>query len=339
MVKSGGLLGSPPMPLSSERDPFNIPVPIRDMAIFRGLSGEALFSIVSVMRERVFDPGEPIVTEGSVGDHIYIVGTGAAEVIKGIGTDSPTILAILGPGSFFGEMGLIENDRRSATVRASQPETTIFSLGRAHIDRFATTHPNHYHTIISNIARELSRRLRTLDAAYAALRRERPARTPPPSGPGWEGVFIFDGLAHDAVRSLAVAAIDVALKPGETAFQEGAPGDSIWIVGDGAVEIVKSAAQPGETVLAVLGQGCVFGEMCLVEGGPRSATVRASEPSLVHCLTLTMLEKFASLYPADRSRITLNIARELSRRLRSLDTSVVAAVKTLEADAARDPEA
>lgn len=315
------------MPLSSERDPFNIPVPIREMAVFRGLSGEALFSIVAVMRERVFGPGQTIVAEGSVGDHVYVIGTGAAEVVKGAGTDSETILALLRPGDFFGEMGLIENDRRSATVRATEEETTIFSLGRSHLARLAAEHPRHYHGIICNIARELSRRLRSLDAAYAALRRERPALTPPPSGPGWEGVFIFDGLGTDAVRALAVGAIDVPLRPGEAAFEEGSPGDSVWLVGAGTVEVVKSAGQPGETVMAILGQGCVFGEMCLVEGGPRSATVRAREQSRTHCLTLSMLQKFAAYWPADHTRIVLNIAREISRRLRSLDISVVAAVQ------------
>lgn len=318
------------MALSSERDPFNIPVPIREMAVFRGLSGEALFSIIAAMRERVFGPGEAIVTEGSVGDHIYVVGTGAAEVLKGVGTDHATILAVLKPGDFFGEMGLIENDRRSATVQASAEETTIFSLGRSHLVRLAAEHPRQYHTIIGNIARELSRRLRSLDAAYAALRRERPALTPPPSGPGWEGVFIFDGLLPDAVRALAVAAIDFALQPGEVVFEEGAAGDSVWLVGEGSVEVVKSAGQPGETVMAILGQGCVFGEMCLVEGGARSATVRARERSLVHGLTLPMFEKFSAYWPAEHTRIILNIARELSRRLRSLDVSVVAAVKELE---------
>ncbi|HPA19687.1 MAG TPA: cyclic nucleotide-binding domain-containing protein [Verrucomicrobiae bacterium] len=314
------------MPLSSERDPFNIPIPVREMAVFRGISGEALFSIAAGMRERVFGPGETIVFEGSVGDHIYVIGTGSAEVVKGAGTNAETVLAHLGPGAFFGEMGLIEDDRRSATVRACEDETTIFSLGREHVMRMATEHPRQYHTIMCNIALELSRRLRALDAAYAALRRERPSITAPAPGVGWQGVFIFEGLAPDAVRALAMATTEVKLRPGQFAFEEGAPGDSVWLVGEGSVEVVKSVGQPGETVLAVLGHGSVFGEMCLVEGGPRSAAIRARESSIVHCLALPVFQKFAAYWPADHARIIFNIARELSRRLRSLDTSAFTAL-------------
>jgi CRP-like cAMP-binding protein len=220
--------------------------------------------------------------------------------------------------------------RRSATVRAFEDETTIFSLGREHLTRMATEHPRQYHTIICNIALELSRRLRALDAAFAALRRERPAVTAPSAGAGWEGVFIFDGVAADAVRALAVAATEVKLESGQLAFEEGAPGDSVWLVGEGSVEVVKSVGQPGETVMAVLGHGSVFGEMCLVEGGPRSAAIRACERSIVHRLTLSMFQKFAAYWPADHTRIIFNIARELARRLRSLDTSVLTAFGGME---------
>lgn len=316
------------MAVLRERDPFNIPVALREMEIFRGLSGEGLFSVASDMQERVFDPGEIIVEEGSTGEHLYVVGTGAAEVVKGLGSASETSLATLGPGDFFGEMSLIENETRSASVRAAVPETTVFALGRSHLARLARERPAEHHLVVVNIARVLSHRLRRLGDAYTELRREVPAvAAAAPATLGWEGVFIFEGLDRAALCALAVASNEIILSAGQTAFEEGQFGDSVWIVGDGSVEVVKSAGKPGQTVLAGLGPGTVFGEMCLVEGGLRSATVRARETSLLHCLTNATLHKFAQYWPGEHTRIIFNIARELSRRLRTLDASVVAAVR------------
>ncbi len=63
------------------------------------------------------------------------------------------------------------------------------------------------------------------------------------------------------------------LEPGETVFLAGAPGDALYIVARGKVEVLAggTAAQP----IAELGEGQAFGEMALLSGGPRTATVRA----------------------------------------------------------------
>jgi putative ABC transport system ATP-binding protein len=67
----------------------------------------------------------------------------------------------------------------------------------------------------------------------------------------------------------------VELQAGETLFEQGTMGDSIYVVSEGELEIVRELASGGEEVLKVAGPGDYFGEMGPVFGLPRSATVRA----------------------------------------------------------------
>jgi CRP-like cAMP-binding protein len=70
------------------------------------------------------------------------------------------------------------------------------------------------------------------------------------------------------------------LAPGEILFRVGSPGDALFIVANGIVEVLVDAASgdgQAEHKLATLGPGQAFGEMALLSGGPRTATVRSAE--------------------------------------------------------------
>ena len=70
--------------------------------------------------EAHYEPGEPIVRQGEIGDRFYIIARGAVEVVREDG-DTCTRLARLGPGEHFGEVALLQNVPRTATVRAVEP--------------------------------------------------------------------------------------------------------------------------------------------------------------------------------------------------------------------------
>lgn len=67
------------------------------------------------------------------------------------------------------------------------------------------------------------------------------------------------------------------LRPGQWVFREGDPGDAWYVVYEGEVEVVKETdATSGERVIAILGRRACFGEMAILDGSPRSASVRAT---------------------------------------------------------------
>lgn len=70
-------------------------------------------------------------------------------------------------------------------------------------------------------------------------------------------------------------------EPGQVILREGATNPCLYAINDGEVEVIKGAGTPTETILGVLGEGDIFGEMGLVDGQPASATVRALKPTRV----------------------------------------------------------
>jgi NADH dehydrogenase len=71
-----------------------------------------------------FEPGEAVFHQGDLGDRIYMIVNGQAEVVRE-DDGAETVLARLGPGEYFGEMALLKNTTRGATVRCVAPMNTI----------------------------------------------------------------------------------------------------------------------------------------------------------------------------------------------------------------------
>ena len=92
-------------------------------------------------------------------------------------------------------------------------------------------------------------------------------------------------LPAEQIEQLLSCIHDRQLEKGEILFRAGDPGDALYIVGRGKVEVlsdgsrdarIQDARMPGDAI-AVLGAGHAFGEMSLLSGGPRTATIRAVE--------------------------------------------------------------
>lgn len=132
---------------------------------FHGMSGEELQKLLEAAEKCTFEPGETIVREGSTGAWIYIILDGSASVLKNA-LGKSTELARLQPGDSFGEMSLIDQELRSASVIA---ETACVLLRLS--ENACWKHPVISAKIYRNIARIISRRLRNMDDAYVIDRK------------------------------------------------------------------------------------------------------------------------------------------------------------------------
>jgi CRP-like cAMP-binding protein len=132
-------------------------------------------------------------------------------------------------------------------------------------------------------------------------------------------IGLFGGL-DDEVLTTFVGALEVCeLTAGTIVFKEGEHGRELFVILDGEVEVLRRSKRGHETRVAILGPGDWFGEMSVLDVLPRSATTRVLAPSRMIKLTAHDLD---SLYRRDMrsySLLVLNIAREISRRLRVAD--------------------
>ena len=88
--------------------------------LFSEMERNDLRRLAKVMVERTYGPGELILKEGDQAVAFYVITSGRVEVVKGLESANPDVLASLGPGEFFGEMALLEGYLRSASIRAAE---------------------------------------------------------------------------------------------------------------------------------------------------------------------------------------------------------------------------
>ncbi|MBV8414733.1 MAG: cyclic nucleotide-binding domain-containing protein [Verrucomicrobia bacterium] len=136
--------------------------------IFAGLNAAALSEIARAVEEAAFRTGDIIVREGEAGNRMFIIFSGRVEVVKNLAQTHETILAVLRPKDFLGEMSIIECVARSASVRAVE-DTSLFALKGTDLYRLFKRYPDQYAIMILNIARDLSRRLRAIDEKFSAV--------------------------------------------------------------------------------------------------------------------------------------------------------------------------
>ncbi|WP_437633655.1 cyclic nucleotide-binding domain-containing protein [Sorangium sp. So ce854] len=133
-------------------------------------------------------------------------------------------------------------------------------------------------------------------------------------------IGLFGGLGDQVLQGLADTLEVIELEPGAVAFREGDNGREMFVLLAGEMEVLKRSKRDVEARVAILGPSDWFGEMSILDVMPRSATVRAIAPSRLLRVTAHDLD---ALYRRDLRSYTLlvlNIAREMSRRLRVADS-------------------
>lgn len=130
--------------------------------------------------------------------------------------------------------------------------------------------------------------------------------------------FLFRALSPAQLSALAAAVTVRSVEAGEAVFTQDQPGDAMYLIRRGSVDVERHGQ-----LLATLDQGHHFGEMALVDGYPRSATVKAVEPSDLLVIHRNALIDALRADTAMAAAIYRNFTYYLSKRLR--ETSETAA--------------
>lgn len=138
---------------------------LRSVSIFAELDTNDTGALERLARRRSYAEGEVIVSEAERGDALYVLLTGKVKVVLYGESGREVILSTFRePGDFFGEMSLLDDEPRSATVLAMAP-STLLVLSRADFRAHLARHPR----VAVQVMTELSRRLRRADAVIGDL--------------------------------------------------------------------------------------------------------------------------------------------------------------------------
>jgi len=156
------------------------------IALFGGLEAPTLRRVISRLGEHHFEPGVEVCRQDEAGRAMFLIRSGEVLVCRDLQGGRRLKMVRMGPGEFFGEMTLIDVQKRSATVTVEQP-SLLYSLGSRDLYQLYREDVPGYVMILQNLCRELSRRLRVTNHRLQTLAEEdddprtliRPALHPP----------------------------------------------------------------------------------------------------------------------------------------------------------------
>ncbi len=237
--------------------------------LFSDLPKNAFIQLVEEMRMRELAPGETAIREGDQGDAMFIVAQGQVKVTKTAESGGEVVLARLGGGTFFGEMALLSESPRSASVVALE-ETLLLQISRKVLDDVVKEFPSVKNVLLRFYRQRL---LATLMA------------TSP----------IFKPLPADDRKALIEKFKAREMGSNETVLAEGKAADGLYMLLSGRLEVAKAGAK--KQVLAHLKEGDVFGEMSLLSQQPASATIRTLRKSVVLLLPRKTFDEVVAAHP------------------------------------------
>lgn len=243
--------------------------------LFSGLSTSSFRELLRELRAWEAEPAAVIVGEGEESDSVYVVVRGKVRVERGRDGEA-TVLAHLGPDSFFGEMALVSRRPRAASVIAEE-RTELLEIPREVFDRLAARDAS-VHQALEGFAR--TRLLENL------------GRTSP----------LFQGLPDDVLRDTLASFHGERVGAGAVVVERGTAGRGLFVILQGECDVV-GRSELGEVRLKRLGPGDVFGEMSLVSGEPTSASVVAASDVALLSLSPAELSSFAASRPALAERL------------------------------------
>jgi CRP-like cAMP-binding protein len=231
---------------------------LRRVRFLANLTPQALAALADHIVVERAEPGDVVVTYGEPADKFYIVRSGQLEAVAPDGRPLHRII----PGEGLGELALLDGTPRTATVRATQP-TVLWSIDRGHFHRWVR---DRY---------EVAARIRASEEERARLQR----------------LPFFQHLGPQELERLAAKLVTQRVPAGEDVVRAGEPGDRYYIIREGTAEVTDPDGRPIRT----LGPDQDFGELALLFGGPRTATVRA----LTDLVVVSLARKdFAALVQA-----------------------------------------
>jgi CRP-like cAMP-binding protein len=133
---------------------------------------------------------------------------------------------------------------------------------------------------------------------------------------------IFKDLDKNELEIVHKHVFEQSVKKDSVLFAEGMPGELLYIIISGCVEIIKETKDNEKIVLATIGANDIVGEMSLIDSEPRSATGRTSEDSVLLVIKKQSFNDILQSDPRIAAKVLMGLLKVISRRLRMTDKKI-----------------
>jgi len=225
--------------------------------LFASYASDEQTAIVDAFEAKEVGAGTDVITQGENGDYFYVVEKGSLDVvIKAKGGEAKKA-ATLGAGAAFGELALMYNSPRAATVKAAD-SCTLWQIDRKTYREIVV-----YYKFLRN--QQYQEFVKEVEIS---------------------GKKLGDLLKPADLEKFTVSLEKEVFEVGEFIIRQGNTGDQFYIISEGSVGVFKTDEAGKENKLATIGKGAYFGEKALLTDDVRSASCVA-EDGKVTCLCLS----------------------------------------------------
>jgi CRP-like cAMP-binding protein len=240
--------------------------------LFSDLSKNAFIALTERMELVQAEPGEILIAEGEYATSMFIIIQGKVKVVREIEGGEELKLADLADGAFFGEMALLSDAPRTASVIALE-ETMLFEISRELMEDITREYPS-----VEQVMKRFHR-----NRLLTNLLRTSP---------------IFAPFSPSDKKSLIEKFKSRNVEAGKLLITRDKPGDGLYVLLSGRCEVLaKKEGEDREIVLAELKDGDVFGEMSLLFRKFATASVRTASPCIVLRLPKKAFDELIMTHP------------------------------------------
>lgn len=277
------------MQSAEERPPSAEPEP--STPLFSQLPRDVFLALVELLEMRRINGGEHIITEGERGHSMFILVQGTVRVVHTPENAPPRTLAELGEGSFFGEMGLISDAPRLASVIATR-DCTLLEVTRDMLAQLGARFPA-FERVVQQFYKD-----RLLDNLL-------------------ESNPVFKPLSDEQKRAIAQRFQTRTVEPGTVLLQQGQRSHALHLLLRGRCSVVHQDPEGGERPYPDMTEGALFGEISLLLDLRVTATVRAATSCLLLVLDQETVKERVLPHPEVRRALT-HLSRERLDRTAAL---------------------
>lgn len=253
---------------------------LRATPLFAGVAEPALLALAPRLERLSCAAGARVLAEGESGDCLYLVLSGGLRAVAHGPDGAEATLNEVAAGESVGEIALLTGERRTASVYATRP-SELLRLTREQLAWLRGAHPEAADAVARAVVERLQRSQLNL-----ALHRSR----------------LFEGLAEPVLEQIRDELELRLLRGGEALFRQGEASDALYVVITGRLRVVREGRDGAATTLQELRRGESVGEVGIITGEPRAATVVAVRDSLVARLGRAGFDRLLAAEPATMLR-------------------------------------